>query len=181
MRLPRLPMNKLTPQRLFSDPPLQGQLPTQIAIAPDGGCITYLAPGSDDRERLDLWRYDRQEKSHQPLLNAKSGHLTSTDITELTQAERAERERKRQFYHGITQYLWHPDGVHLLIPIDGQLYLVNASEPQPVWRQLTPNDTRQTSVQLSPEGTWVSYVRQGDLFAYHLAQGLRAAGYERRQ
>ena len=184
--------NQLTPQRLFSDPPLGGNAPQNIRFSPDGSFVTFTAVALDDRERMDLWYItwpapsstsgsaeEPQAPSPQVLLDARNIGTTGKDIAKLSAAERAERERRRQFNHGITQYGWHPDGKHLFVPIDGQAYLCSGFNPNKrsnvpgtsevsatnIFTQpLCPEGTRNSSFQLSPLGHQLSYVRDGNLF-----------------
>ena len=150
----------LSVERLFADPPLTQGAPADLRFAPDGR-ITYLRAADDDRERLDLWCI--VDGQHHLLLDARSITATDSDATNLTAAERAERERRRQFHHGITQYHWHPDGQQLLIPMDGQAYLVDPDHPATA-RALCPEGTRQSAFTMSPGGTFLSYVRDGNLY-----------------
>ena len=97
--------------------------------------VTYTAIAQDDRERMDLYCFDVDHNAgtrpvSRLLINANDITITSSDISKLSAAERADRERRRQFSHGITQYDWHPDGRRLLIPMDGQAYLCDSQMAQ---------------------------------------------------
>ena len=162
---------QLTAERLFSDPPLTVAAPHTFKFAPDGSMLTFLRVSEDDRERMDLWRYDFASASQRCLLDARAQSRVPADVTQMTEAERAERERRRQFAFGITQYDWHPNALQLLIPIDGHAYLVDAALATPTWHRLTPDGTRQSGFTFSPQGNFVSYVRDGDLYYVALATG----------
>jgi dipeptidyl-peptidase-4 len=163
--------SRLTPERAFSDPPLTIAAPHSFTFAPDGSKLTFLQTSQDDRERMDLWCYDFDRGEERRLLDARSQGASIGDVTKLTAAERAERERRRQFAFGITQYFWHPHDALLLVPIDGHAYLVDVGTNEPQWQQLTPDGTRQSGFQFSPLGNYVSYVREGDLYAVSVASG----------
>ncbi len=154
----------LTPERLFSTPPLTRGAPADLKFAPDGTSLTYSRAADDDRERMDLWKIELATGTHQLLLDARHLATTSSDVTALTAAERAERERRRQFSHGITTYQWHPDGNQLVIPADGQVFLVDPAISPPRVTPLCPANSRQTGLQVSPRGRYISYVRDGDLY-----------------
>ena len=162
-------MTDLTVERLFSDPPLTGTLPVQLKFSPDGKFVTFLRASVDDRERMDLWRHDIASGKTECWLNSKQ--LVAQDVT-LTAAEKAERERKRTFSTGITQYEFRPGGeIHaggeqLLIPADGAGYLLDVASG--TLNRFTAADTRQTDFKFSPEGRFISYVRANDLFFYEL-------------
>ena len=140
-------------------------------FSPDGKLLTYLRTGEDDRQRMDLWRVDLHDGLHRQWLDARAledGHSKTTD---LTAAERAERERRRQFSHGITAATWHADGERLLIPIDGRAVLVDPDRTEEA-QWIGTLGTRQSGFQLSPQGRYVSYVRDGDLYIWDLAAAI---------
>ena len=96
-------MPKLSVERLFTDPPLFADAPRNLRMAPDDSCITYLQAAPDDRERLDLWRAD-------PATGTAERWVSGTDLEAslpATEAELAEKERRRAFVHGITNYSRH--------------------------------------------------------------------------
>ena len=157
-------MTRLPVPRLFADPPLAGRLPVQVKVSPGGARVSFLRPALDDRERLDLWGWDAATEQVAELVNAR-------DFAEgvLTEAERAERERRRQFAGGITSYSWHPDGQRLLLTAGGQALLhdLDRGATTPV----TSPDSRQTGITLSRTGKYVSSVRAGDLYVHDLGTG----------
>lgn len=153
----------LTVDRLFSDPPLLGQAPSQLAFSPDGSVLTFLAVADDDRERLTLWRTDVASGKQRLWLDPVA--INSGGIE--TEEEKAARERKRLFAHGITSYQWSPDGKHILLPIDGGGYLFDTTSEQ--LKRFTTEGTRQTDFQFSPSGKQISFVRGGNLYVYNRA------------
>ena len=163
-------MAELTVERLFSNPPLTGTLPSEVKFAPDGTYVAYLKPAEDNRERLDLWRMDLASNEHQLWVDASS--LIDPDEI-LTDAEKAERERKRLFATGITSYAFSPDGSHLLIPAGGRGYLFDVSSAE--LSCFTPTGSRQTDFTFSPKGTYISYVRDGNLYYYDRTTGAEVA------
>ncbi len=156
-------MKTLTVERLFSDPPLTGALPNSVKFSPAGDALAFLRVADDDRDRQDLWRFDLNSKDISCWLDAR--RLIDPDAT-MTDAEKAERERKRQFARGITSYDFAPDGSYLMIPVEGTGYLLQTSSDN--LQAFTPDDTRQTDFTISPKGNYISYVRNGDLFYYDL-------------
>ncbi len=157
-------MTRLSPSILFAGSPLTGRLPTQVRVAPGGDFVTFLQPAADDRERLDLWCYDVSAHTLAELLNARTFAAGT-----LTEAERAERERRRQFAGGITAHTWHPNGDTILLTVAGQALLhdLQRGATTPV----TPSGARQTGITLSRTGRFVSYVRGGDLYVHDLHTG----------
>lgn len=151
-------MSELTIERLFSNPPVLGELPSHVQCAPDGKHISWLRPASDDRERLDLWVYEVATQQSRCLLNATE--LDAGGL--LTDAEKALKERKRQFSDGVTSYAWHPQARACLVIVAGMAYLVALETGQ--LSTLTQPGTRQTDIRLAPDGTHIAFVRDGNLF-----------------
>jgi dipeptidyl-peptidase-4 len=159
-------MPRLTVERLFDSPPLTGTLPAQLKFAPDGSYVAYLKAADDDRERLDLWRMDLDTGEAALWLNGAS--LIDAGA-HLTDAEKAERERRRLFARGITSFEISPDGRFLLVPVDGTGYLYDVANR--TLDPFTPPGTRQTDFRFSPKGTYVSYVRDGNLHYVPVGSG----------
>lgn len=154
-------MPRLTVERLFASPPLSGTLPTEPKFAPDGSYLAFLQAAGDDRERLDLWRLDLPGGTARCWLNARQLYDPEAILSD---AEKAQRERKRLFSSGITTYEISPDGTRLLIPLDGAGYLLDVATE--TLSRFTPPDTRQTDFRFSPRGTYISYVRAGNLYYF---------------
>ena len=168
---------KLTPERLFGRKPLPGAaLPTQLKVTADGRYGSCLLAAEDDRERLELWLID--------LATAKARRLPcrladAPENVEETPQERAERERRRQFAHGITAYDWHPTKHQILFPAHGGAWLLEVAEADATAggaREITPAGTRQSGIRFSSQGNFVSYVRDGDLYCLDIADASNGDG-----
>ena len=156
---------KLTPARLFGRRPLEF-VPSQPKLSADGRYGSFLLPADDDRERLELWLVDTATAEANRLLRGDAGDASAAPETAV---ERDERERRRQFAHGVTAYEWHPEGHWILFPAQGAACL--AAVPEGTVRPLTAPGTRQTGIRFSAKGSFVSYVRDGDLYALRVADG----------
>ena len=154
-------------ERLFSEPDLNGRVPTALRFSPDVSRVTWLMAAEDNLDVLDLWEYDIERKESRPLVEAAS--LTRPGRG-LSDEEKANRERKRIFRSGITEYHWHPDGTRLLFPLDGCLYLYNL--PAGNLAQLTSDTTFETNVAFSADGRYLSFIRSRNLFLKHLDDGV---------
>ena len=160
-------MPELTVERLFSDPPLFGGVPQNPRFTPDGRYAAFLRLAPDDRERLDLWRVDLETGALDCWVPAT--RLGGIDAGPRTEAERAERERRRQFAGGITAFAFSPDGRRLLLPVEGTAFVLDIERDE--LAAVTPAGTRQTDIRFSPDGRQLSYVRDGDLYRYDLDEG----------
>lgn len=160
---------KFTVERLFDDPPLTGTLPSEMQFSPDGSLISFLKVAIDNRERLDLWRYDVATGKSKCWVNASELIITAA----MSDAEKAARERTRQFTTGITSHAWCPTGKRLLLVIDGSGYLLGVESGELV--SFTPSNTRQTDCRFSPKGRFITYVRDRNLYCYDIAKGKERA------
>ncbi len=160
---------RLDPMRLFSDPPLTAAAPVDLKFVPKQNHIAYRAVATDNREHMDLWLMDLDTLEQRRWLSADDIAGDHTDATRLTAAERAERERRRQFTFGVTSHTWFSDGSHVLLPMNGQAYLVNFATARS--RCLSFPDTRQSGFRLSPDDAFLSYVREGNLYVNTIVTG----------
>ena len=158
----RLPL-----ERLFADPALSGRVPTHVRFSPDGRLVSFLTTADDDRERLDLYCVEVDTGTTRLLVDART---LASPVSGMTEAELAERERKRFFAGGITEYQWHPTALELLLVSGGRAYVRRLDAAG--CRLVTPAQSRQTDIRYSATGAFVSYVRDGDLFVCDLASGV---------
>ncbi|MCZ6640725.1 MAG: alpha/beta fold hydrolase [Gammaproteobacteria bacterium] len=160
---------KFTVERLFDDPPLTGTLPIELKFSPDGRVISYLKVATDNRERLDLWRYDIATRKTKCWVNT-SELLTGATLSD---AEKTARERLRQFTTGISSYAWCPTGERLLLVINGAGYLLDVKSGE--LDCFTPPNTRHTDLRFSPRGRFITYVRERNLYCFDVAKGRERA------
>lgn len=150
---------QLTLERVFASPDLSGGEPRALALSPDGTLVTLLKPRADERERLDLWAIDTKSGVERMLVDsARTGSGAA-----LSEEEKMQRERDRSVAGstGITRYDWAPDGEHILVPVDGDLYLAALDGSV---QRLTATPESELNGVVSPKGGYVSYVRGGNLF-----------------
>eukprot|EP00003_Mantamonas_plastica_P021597 TRINITY_DN351_c0_g1_i4.p1 TRINITY_DN351_c0_g1~~TRINITY_DN351_c0_g1_i4.p1 ORF type:complete len:826 (-),score=212.49 TRINITY_DN351_c0_g1_i4:28-2331(-) len=92
-------------------------------------------------------------------INAKAGELSKEELLL--------RERMRMVANGITSYHLTKSG-HLLLPSPGQLHLgdVLSSPTSPTFRSLDPCNVQGSRLdpKLSPDGKFLSFVQNGNLF-----------------
>ncbi|MEI6486127.1 MAG: S9 family peptidase [Sphingomonadales bacterium] len=160
-----VPAQPLTLERVFASPSLGGPRPRVLKLSPDGKLATLLKSRATDKDRFDLWAVDTVTGQSRMLVD--SAKLASGAA--LSEAERMNRERQRiADIKGITTYAWAPDARHLLVPVDGDLWV--AALDGSVTRLTTTPET-ETDARLSPKGGFASFVRDGHLFVQPLAGG----------
>ena len=153
-------------ERLFSEPSLSGQVPQHVQFSPDGQRVSYLASAPNGIDRLNLYACAVDDRQVTLLLDATA--LEGAEVTRMTDAERAQRERRRAFSGGVTGYAWLPDSRRLLIVADGAAWVLDSasdgSDDSEELLRLTPAGTRQSDIRLSPSGECFAFVRNGDLY-----------------
>lgn len=160
----------LTIERLFADPSLSGSAPRALRYAPDGSRISYLKSREDDYDRYDLWEYHIEDATARLLVDSEA--LVQGE-EELSNEEKARRERQRIFGKGIMEYQWTEDSRGVLFPLGGDVYHFDLATKAA--RRLTATPAFETDVRSSPKGQFVSFVRDQDLFAVDLATGQEKA------
>ena len=156
---------RLTPTDLFTPPGLRPTLPSQHKFSPCGRYISYLRGSEAAPTTLDLWCFDRKSETEVPIALARQLDAQADEsVAELSDAERAERERKRHFTFGNTHYQWIGEAGALALYADGQAYL-KQNLGSDLITQVTSGKNRHSGFNPSPSGTLISYVRGGNLLS----------------
>ncbi|MBW3168630.1 S9 family peptidase [Qipengyuania flava] len=148
----------LTFERVFASPGLDGPTPRKVKLSPDGRYLTVLRNRGADRERYDLWAYDRNAGEWAMLVDSEA--LGSG--RDLSEDEKMQRERARVgSLKGIIDYQWTKDASGVLVPLDGDLYLARLGGETV---QLTDTEESELNPALSNTGAYVSFVRDRRLW-----------------
>lgn len=156
----------LTPERTFAAPDLSGPTARGVQFSPDGRLVTFLRAKPEDRTTLDLWAVPTAGGEPHRLVDART--LEPKDAR-LSEAEQSRRERQRISNQGVVDYTWDEQGRSILVPLNGDLYLADAASG--AVRRLTRTPGDETDSRFSPKGTWISFVRDGVLYAQPAAGG----------
>ncbi len=166
----QVPSSRLSLERVFASPDLNGPQPRGLQLSPDGKLVTLLKPREDEKERLDLWAIDTATGAQRMLVDSKQVGTGA----ELSEALKMQRERDRTITGtvGIVGYDWSPDGKSILLPLDGDLYLATLDGPNPAkTRRLTHTPEGELNPAISPAGGFVSFVRSNNLYVQPLRGG----------
>jgi dipeptidyl-peptidase-4 len=156
----------LTIEALHQEAGLSGPSLRGAAFSPDGRTITLLKGREGDARTLDLWAYDVETGEGRVLVRADD--LVSGEA-ELSEEEKNRRERQRIYDSGIISYQWDSAGERILFPLGGDLYLYDVASGSPV--QVTDTEAFETDPKMSPDGGFVSYVRDDELYVYDISSG----------
>lgn len=157
---------KITIERIYSAPSLNGKTPKALKFSPDGQRITYLQGKANNLHRYDLWEYNLASKENKLLVDADD--LFSGPET-LSDEEKARRERQRVYGSGIMEYYFSNDGTALLFPLNGDIYYYNLLSKQA--KRLTNTPAFETDARFSPQGNFVSYIREQNIYIKNIASG----------
>jgi dipeptidyl-peptidase-4 len=131
---------------------------------PDGSAVIYLRSGPRDISQR-LYEYTIATKSERELVTPET--LLGGKAESLTSEEKARRERARVSVRGFTDFELSRDGKHVLLSLDGKLYVVSrpdgAITPLPGSEWIGPK--------LSPDGTMVAAVHDEELHVIDIASG----------
>ncbi len=152
----------LTIERFNASPALAGTSPRGLKLSPDGKRVTYLVGRADNQSFYDLWQMDVATQKTSILVNADK--LAGG---ELSDEEKARRERQRIYGQGIMEYDWSADSKAVLIPSAGKLYYYSLADKKVT--ELATDEGFATDARLSPNGRFVSFVRDQNLFVLDLS------------
>ena len=163
---------ELSFERVFASPDLDGPSPRKVKLSPDGRYLTLLRNREEDRQRYDLWAYDRESAAWTMLVDSEALGTGR----ELSEDEKMQRERARVGnLAGIIDYQWTEDAAGVLVPLDGDLYLARLSGEVV---RLTDTEESELNPVLSSTGSHVSFVRDRRLWVGEV--GGEALGEARR-
>jgi len=157
---------QLSIERIYSSPSLNGQTPKSLKFSPDGSRVTYLQGKSDDLNRYDLWEYNLARKENQLLVDSQD-LFSGTEV--LSDEEKSRRERQRVYGFGIIEYKFSNDGSALLFPLNGDIYYYHLATKTA--KRLTKTDAFETDSKFSPQGNFVSFIREQNIFIVNIASG----------
>jgi dipeptidyl-peptidase-4 len=159
---------KLTIERLFQSPELDGSSVIKLQFSPNGDRLSFLKPKKENYEILDLWEYDVKTGAPQMLVDSNS-----LKFGELSEEEKARRERQRISQKGIVEYFWAHDGKSLVFPAAGELYLYTLNEKK--LSPLAKGISNAVDVKFSPKDTYVSFVYNQNLMILNPATSKKYA------
>jgi dipeptidyl-peptidase 4 len=150
----------LTVERIYSAPSLSGYLTEGIEWAPDSKRVSYFGR---DRSGVEMWTTDAATGQSQVLVKAdvlKSAMPPErTDLIQSTGLGRVQAEN----------YLWSPSGNSLLLIGGSSLVLLDLNTMVP--KTLVSGAFDIDDPKFSPDGKWVSFVRESNLWVINIATG----------
>lgn len=128
-----------------------------LAVTPDGSVLFRRTPGR--ARRADLFQLDPAGQVRELI---KVDQVLATADEHLSPEERARRERSRTQTSGVVDISVSSSGARVLVPIGQRLFLLERESGQV--RELRPGPGFPFDPQLSPDGKYVAFVRDSDLW-----------------
>jgi dipeptidyl-peptidase-4 len=151
---------------VFGSANLAGATPRGLRFSPDGERVTFLRPKDDDRTVTDLWAMDLADGRTYMLVDSA---VLAPNERELSEAEIQYRERARISTSGVVSYDWDETGEAILVPLDGDVFYVDVNTGEA--ERLMQTEAFETDARVSPDGSYVSFIRDQNLWVHNLDTG----------
>jgi len=158
----------LTVERIYSMPSLSGRLARGLTWTPDGKQLSYFeTKGAGKEAKTELWAMNAASGERRLLVAAdKLESILPADSSKPTQATGLGRRAP-------AQYQWAPDGAAILF--QGPTALAWLDLKSQVARTLVSGKAALADPKISPDGKFVSFVRNHNLWLVNLADGKERA------
>ena len=152
--------------------------PGAFAFSPDDSVLTFLYSPNQTLSR-QLFTFDLNTGERRLFIDASTG----TTEENVSPEEALRRERQRQLNTGVTHYEWSRSENRVLIPFPDGLYIQDGLNVQ-LRKLIEVGDRPILDPRFSPDGKWVSFVQDAELFIvsveggekHQLTHGARVTG-----
>jgi dipeptidyl-peptidase 4 len=156
------PSKSLTVERIYGAPSLSGRLVQGIQWSPDGERISYL---ERDGSKVEMWTMEAAGGERKVLVNASvlqqvlaPGPTSAIQATGLGRVE-------------ADKYIWSPVGGALLFTGCTNLVYLDLKTMAPKSFAKTEVASCDEDPRFSPDGKWISFVRESNLYVVSVASG----------
>src|SRR5712664_2454703 len=158
----------LTVERIYSMPSLSGRLTRELTWTPDGKQLSYFeTKGAVKEAKSELWVMEATNGERRLLVAAdKLESILPADSSKPTQATGLGRRAP-------AQYQWAPDGAGILF--QGPTALAWLDLKSQAARTLVSGKAAIADPKISPNGKFVSFVRDHNVWLVNLADGKERA------
>ncbi len=158
----------LTVERIYSQPSLSGRLTRGLVWTPDGKQLSYFeTKGTGKEAKTELWVMDAANGERRLLVASdKLESILPAETSKPTQATGLGRRAP-------SQYQWAPDGAGILF--QGPTALAWLDVKSQMGRTLLSGKATIADPKISPDGRFVSFVRDHNLWLVSVADGKERA------
>jgi len=155
----------LTVERIYSQPSLSGRLTRGLAWTPDGKGLSYFETKDFSKDaKTELWVMDAASGERRLLVPAdKLESILPVETSRATQATGLGRRAP-------SQYQWAPDGMGILFQGPTALAWLDIMKSQ-TGHMLVSGKATLADPKISPDGRYVSFVRDHNLWLVGVADG----------
>ncbi|MGQ0627501.1 MAG: DPP IV N-terminal domain-containing protein [Phycisphaerales bacterium] len=140
--------------------------PRGIQPTPKGEVVFFMRSGPRSFVQ-DLYLFDVTKGEERVFVTAQA--LLAGGEEQLTQEERARRERLRMTSRGISGFHLSPTGDRLLVPLSGRLFVIDRASG--ARQELVSAQGPAADPQWSPDGLMVAAVRGSEVWVTHVESG----------
>ncbi len=144
--------------------------PEAAVVTPDSSAVLFLRSAPKD-VRLTLFEFSVATGQTKEVLTP-DGLLQGAAET-LSVAEKAALERRRSSARGFSSFQLSPDGARVLVTLSGKLWVFERAAGRAT--ALHTGDGVCQNARFSPDGRWVAYVRNFNVYALDLAKNAEHA------
>ncbi len=150
---------RLTMSRLYDpdQPSLSGKLPFRISWSEDGKCFFFLLTDEKTKEAI-IWRYDIKKKKREVYLNLNGIQKQWEKLS----------SKKEKF--NTQSFIFSRDKKQMIFSHKGDLYHYNVKTG--IFKRLTASFQSERIPEFSPDGKYVAYVRDNNLYILEIPTGL---------
>jgi dipeptidyl-peptidase 4 len=158
----------LTVERIYSQPSLSGRLTRGLVWTPNGKQLSYFeTQGAGKEAKTELWVMDAASGERRRLVAAdKLESILPADTSRPTQTTGLGRRAP-------SQYQWAPDGAGILF--QGPTALAWLDVKSQTGRALVSGKATLADPEISPDGHYVSFVRDHNVWLVNLSDGKERA------
>ena len=145
--------------------------PVKATPTPDGKSVLFLRAASAREPSQELYEFDVASGQTRRLLSPQQALKGAND--KLSPEEKARRERQRISVGGFTAFSVSKDSSRVVLSLAGKLYALNRNSG--VVAELPVGPGTILDPKISPDGSYVSYVRDHDICVFNLMTGKERA------
>ena len=144
--------------------------PAKPKFSPDGKTVFFLRSEAKNPKQ-SIYAFDVETKQTKSLITPEM--LLGGKDEQLSDEEKARRERQRVTAGGFADYHLSPDGTKILVSLSGRLFVFD--RPTAKHAELKTGPGACIDPKWSPDGKMIGYVRGFDVYVFDLAAGKESA------